>query len=170
MRAIAQDRAADGEAGLRFVEGEHAVRDHVRGVELVIAQESEAGGAELIRAGLRHRGDDGAAGAAIFRVEPVGQHLELRDDLLAVALIRAAAALAADILAIHLILRHVVAGRARLDVVGRASVCHAAPGPGRRGRAQLRPFSGRFSTCFWIDASGQLRSLRFDERRFRPSP
>ena len=120
------------------------------------------GAPELIGPGLRDGVDDDAGGAAVLRVVAVGDDLELLDVLLAVALVRAAAAGAADVDTVHLILRHVAAGEPRAHrarIAARAGHERHQVEPVASVQRQILHLAGR-------DAAGQFRRARVDQRRF----
>src|SRR5204863_9952102 len=112
-------RTANGDR-LLLVERSNLAGEEVRRVverteEVVLAKIAEPGGADRIAAALRDRVDHGAVHAAVFGVVAIGLDLEFFDVFLAVALVGAAAALVADVDAVHLILGHVLARGPGLD-------------------------------------------------------
>src|SRR5438128_3178301 len=121
-RLAPDDRATAVEAGLFLVERQHLASEETRRVaESVLAEKAEPGSSEGVGARLGHRVDDGAVHAAVLGVVPVRFDLELLDVLLAVALVRPAAALVGDVHAVDLVLRHVAAGCANLNRAGVAA-------------------------------------------------
>ena len=115
-RAIANERPAEREPLLRLVQRCHGAGDEILGVHRVVAQIVVARSVEGVRPGLGHRVDDGPGHAAVFGVVAVGQHFDLGDDLLAVALGFAAGALPGDAQTVHLVARRVVSGGAGANV------------------------------------------------------
>ena len=113
----------------------------------------EPGPAQLVGAGLGDGVDHDTRGAAVLRVVAVGDHLELLDVLLAVALVRAAAARAAHVDAVDLVFRHVAAGEPR---------AHRARVAARAGheRHEIEPVAAVQRQILDLtggDAAGQLR-------------
>ena len=162
-RAILLDRSAAVDAALLFVERLHRVGEEIRRVaEVAVAEEREPGSPELIGPGLRDGVDDDARGAAVLGVVAVGDDLELLDVLLAVSLVRAAAARAADVDAVDLVLRHVAASESGAHRAG------IAAGTGDE-RHQVEPVTAVEWQILHLarrDAAGQLRRARVDQRRF----
>ena len=161
--AVAQNRTAAVEAHLLFFEGFDPVGDEVLGVaEVAVAQKPETRGAKLVRARFGHGVDHHARGTPVLGVVAVGDDLELLDVLLAVALVRSTAALAADIDTVHLISRHVAAGESG------ANGSRIAAGAGHE-RHQIQPVASVERQVLDLrraDAAGEIGLLRLDERRF----
>lgn len=158
---VVHDRAAQVGSQLLFLERRDLVGEEVPGVEAIVAQETEGGALEGVRARLRDGVDHDPRDAAVLDIEAVREHLELGDVLLAVPLVGAAAALAADIHAVHLVLRHVAAGRARLDLPG------VAPRP-RDQRDEVQPVAavqGQVLDLGGLDPARESGLGGLDERR-----
>ena len=162
-RLVPDDRTTGVEAALLLIEGGDLVREEVlRVAELVVAEISEPGAAEPVAPRLGDRVDDGAIHAPVFRVVPVGQHFELFDVLLAVALVRSAAVLVGHVHAVHLVLGHVAAGRADLNGARIA----ARAGDERHEVEPVAAVERKVLDLFLLDAPRELRLLGVHERRF----
>ncbi len=160
---IAQDRATAVESHLLFVERFDLVGDEVLGVaQVAVAEEPKPRGAKLVGARLGHGVDHHAGGAAILGIVPVGDDLEFLDVLLAIALIRSSAALAAHVDTVHLVFRHVAATKSG------ANRSRIATGSWHE-RDQIEPVASVERQVLHLrraDAAGEVGLLRFDERRF----
>src|SRR5437763_2090182 len=98
------DRTAAVEAGLLLVEWRNLFGEEARRIaEPIFAEKSEPGSSECVRPRFGHRVDDRAVDPAVLRVISVRFDLELLDILLAVALVRSAAALVGDVHAVDLV-------------------------------------------------------------------
>src|SRR5262249_17747098 len=107
---------------LLFVERLNPVGEEIwRVAEMAVAQKPKARATHLVRARLGHGIDDHAGCAAVLGVVTVGDNLELLDVLLAVALIRAAAALPTEVHTVDLVLRHIATAKARPNGPGVAA-------------------------------------------------
>ena len=139
------------------------VGDEVLGVaQIAVAQKSETRGAKLVRARLGDGVDHHAGGAAVLGVVAVGDDLEFLDVLLAVALIRSAAALAADVDTIHLVSRHVAAAESGAN----GSRIAAGAGDERHQIQPVAPVERQVLDLRRADAAREIRLLRLHERRF----
>ena|SRR5438094_2510204 len=148
---VAPDRAAAIQADLLFVKRFHSAREEALRVRKVaVAEEPEAGRARPVRSRLRDGVDDHTSHASVFRIEAIGNHLELLNVLLAVALVRSAAALAAHVYAVDLVLRHVVAAEAGPD---RSRVAPRA-GNERHEAQPVAPVERKAGDLFGIDVPG----------------
>jgi hypothetical protein len=147
---------------LFLVERRHHAGKRVAGIEAVVAEKPEASATEVVGSRLGHGVNDRSTDAAMLGVEPVGQHLELGDVLLAVTLVRPAAALVGDVDTIDVVLGHVAAGGASLNVSRIAARAWDQ-------RHEIEPVAAVQRQRFdlrGVDAAGNARLLDVNERCF----
>src|SRR5205814_1913497 len=85
VHAILADRPAEGSADLLIGVREHPLLNEIRGVEPAIAEIARERSGKVVGARLRYGVHLNAARASLCRVKSIGDELELRDRIAAVA-------------------------------------------------------------------------------------